>query len=264
MMKFPRLLAAMSLALASGAASAYYSIDAASTTGSVILWAEGPAGVLTPSASATLASVLAGDATAPGGNVELSKFAGPVSTLSGTLNGNAITLSSLTAADWFTGSTPTALTTSYISGAYKAAFGTDITPVQLLAATAAFGTANAALGGRMPYQLVSDPNISFVLLDGDVVTVGLAGLLNAGPFLQTLDPSAPATAYASEVVKVTYGGQTSYLYSFAQPSASGVAAPDGVSYAGEYLATLQVPEPATLSLMALGMGGMAALRRRRA
>jgi len=262
MMKSTKLAAALVLALGSGAAAAY-SIQSPSTTGSVILWAEGPAGVLAPSSSATLIGVLAGDSTTPGGNVELSKFGGPVSTLTGTLNGNAITLSSLTMADWFVGGNATALTTSYISGAYKAAFGTDITASQLSTAVAGFGTANATLGGRAPYQLVSDPNISYVLLNNDAVTIGLAGLLNAGAFLKTIDPSAPATAYASEVVKVTYNGATSYLYSFAQPGVSGVHAQDGVSYAGDYPVTLQVPEPASMSLVALGLGGLAALRRRR-
>ena len=275
MMKFSKSGAALAVALAlaaSGAGAAVSLSDAATSGGSVTLWSEA-GGVLTPTASispapsAVLAGVLAGSAAAPGGNVELSKFAGPVTTLSGTLGGNAISLRSLTLNDWFVGgnvATPTALTSSYISAAYSATHGgATISAPDLQTATMSF----FGIGGQSPYKFVSDPNISYVMLDGDEVKIGLAGFLNAQAALQAiLGPGivVPANAYASEVVKVEYAGVSQYLYSFAQPTASGVSAgdPNG-SYTGNYEVGFKVPEPASLALASLGLAGIAALRRRR-
>lgn len=276
MMKFSKSGAALAvaLALAAGSAGAAVSLsDAATSGGSVTLWSEA-GGVLTPTASispapsAVLAGVLAGSAAAPGGNVELSKFAGPVTTLSGTLGGNAISLRSLTLNDWFVGgnvATPTALTSSYISAAYSATHGgATISAPDLQTATMSF----FGIGGQSPYKFVSDPNISYVMLDGDEVKIGLAGFLNAQAALQAiLGPGVvvPANAYASEVVSVEYAGVSRYLYSFAQPTVSGVTAgdPNG-SYTGTYEVGFKVPEPATLALAGLGLAGITALRRRRA
>lgn len=276
MMKFSKSGAALAvaLALAAGSAGAAVSLsDAATSGGSVTLWSEA-GGVLTPTASispapsAVLAGVLAGSAAAPGGNVELSKFAGPVTTLSGTLGGNAISLRSLTLNDWFVGgnvATPTALTSSYISAAYSATHGgATISAPDLQTATMSF----FGIGGQSPYKFVSDPNISYVMLDGDEVKIGLAGFLNAQAALQAiLGPGivVPANAYASEVVSVEYAGVSRYLYSFAQPTVSGVTASDpNGSYTGNYEVGFKVPEPATLALAGLGLAGIAALRRRRA
>ena len=275
MMKFSKSGAALAVALAlaaSGAGAAVSLSDATTSGGSVILWSEAagmlmPTPGLSPAPTSALADVLAGSAAAPGGNVELSKFAGPVTTLSGTLGGSAITLRSLTLSDWFVGgnaATPTALTSSYIRAAYSATHGGGaISDADLQAATMSFfGTA-----GQSPYKLVSDPNISYVMLDGADVRIGLAGFLNAQAALQAiLGPGivVPANAYASEVVKVEYAGVSQYLYSFAQPTASGVSAgdPNG-SYTGNYEVGFKVPEPASLALASLGLAGIAALRRRR-
>lgn len=84
-------------------------------------------------------------------------------------------------------------------------------------------------------------------------------------FLKQLSPLAPAGSQASEVVKVTYDGVTSYLYSFAA-TASGVTAGDvNGSYTGNYeVTTHAVPVPGTLALLGLGITGLAALRRRSA
>lgn len=271
MTKFSKIASVVALALgviSTGAHADVFSLTGAATTGTVTNWAEGPAGTLTVTPGASLSSLLAGNAAAPGGNVELSKFAGPVSTLTGLVDGRAITLSSLTASDWFTGGsagTYTTLTSQYISAAYQAAFHTTISSADLTAAITAFYNPNAALGGLSPYKFVSDPKISYVLQDGNDIKIGLAGLLDATLFLKQLSPLAPAGSQASEVVKVTYDGVTSYLYSFAA-TASGVSTTDGThSYTGNYEVTIHaVPVPGTLALLGLGVTGLAALRRRSA
>lgn len=262
-------LVALALGAASSAAYAdIYTLDDAATAGLVTKWAEGPVGTLSVNPAASLDSLLAGDAAAPGGNVELSKFAGPVSTLTGTLNGHAITLSSLTKADWFTGNsftTYTTLTEQYISAAYLAAFGAPISAADLNAAIQGFYNPSLVLGGLSPFQFVSDPNVSYVYQDGGELKIGLGGLFDATNFLRLLSPLAPAGSQASEVVKLTYGGVTSYLYTF-DATASGVSANDQFrSYSGNYeVTTSAVPLPGTLALFGLGVAGLAALRRRKA
>ncbi len=273
MTKFSKLGAAVLLALGAVSTGAYASINPVinlSTSGSVIKWDETAPGVLTPNPAATLDSLLAGNAAAPGGNIELSKFGGPVSTLSGTVNGIAVSFDSLTLADWQANND--SLTKSYISAAYAAALGGSVPGSLLSAAIAGFYAPNAALAGKSPWQLVSDPNISYAYYQKDPaggasLKVGLGGLYDATNFLNALVagvPGAPVLTglnQASEVVKVTYNGSTSYLYGF-NATPSGVHAIDGVSYAGNYEVSLTVPEPSTLALLGVGVLG-AALRRRR-
>jgi len=227
------------------------------------VYLEGPAGTLTlqPSTAANVAAALSG-----GGNVELGKFASsPATTLSGDFAGTPVVLSGLVLADWTANSNW--LTQQYITGAATSIGAPPLTLVQLAAATAAFLTLDILPGpGVMnPYQRVSDPNVSDVNLLNGAVVVGLDGFLDATPFLGALfnpfliaagEPPVPPGAQASEVVKVTYQGNTSYLYGFSA-TPTGYQTADG-SYSGRYT----VPLPATLWLMGIGLAALVAGRRR--
>jgi hypothetical protein len=137
----------------------------------------------------------------------------------------------------------------------------SLTPAQYAAAVTAFFTPTATLGGRAPWQLVSDPNVSYAELDGHTAHIGLAGFLDASPILTALFGVAlPPGLQVSEVVEVTFGSAHDYLFSFfATPS--GVHARDGSSYTGNYDVT--IPEPESLALFGIGLVGLFLGRRRR-
>ncbi|MEQ6341802.1 MAG: NF038130 family PEP-CTERM protein [Gammaproteobacteria bacterium] len=228
-------------------------------TGTHIVWGVVAPNTLAPVSStpASIATALTGNAADPTGNVELSKFGGPVTTLSGDIAGNPIVLSSLVLSDWTVGGN--ALATQYIQDAAMAAFGAPLNAVQF--ATALTNFYNLNVGGHKPWQLVSDPNISYVYGDSSSVYIGLAGLLDASPFLTAISGiPLPSGKQASEVVKVTYNGITDYRYGFsATPSGYHTTAfPLDQSYTGNY----QVPLPGILWLFGAGLAGLLASRRR--
>lgn len=210
-----------------------------------------------------------GDASKPGGNVELGKFgSNPATQMLGTVGGKQISLRGLTASDWGTRLTPSELTSQYLQGAAVAALGAPLNNVQLNSALDAFFTPIPSLGGLTPWQRLSDPNISYVYIDGHTVNVGLEGFLDSKLILENafgimLPPKPPGEYYqASEVVEVCLGvaANCKYLYGFVATD-SLVVGPDRVSFTGNF--NTQIPEPESLALFGIGLLGLYLGRRRR-
>ncbi|MEA5604589.1 NF038130 family PEP-CTERM protein [Nostoc sp. UHCC 0252] len=232
---------------------------------------------------ANVQKVLDGNAANPTGNVELrasSEVAGfdfyKNTTLTGQIGGQSITLSSLTATDWF--STGSGMSTSYGANNFAntwfnqfydaAGLGTSFIP-----RNQAF---NAFLGIN-GFQRSSDPNISYVNqndISGEI-KIGLAGHYNLkdyyAPLLGNLGKLLKNEFQASEVVKVTYNGKTDLLYSFSATK-SGLSnnlgsGADGLSHSGNYEVTIKgvppvaVPEPSVI-LGLLGVAGVFTTRRK--
>lgn len=222
--------------------------------------------------NASLTSILTGNASSPGGNVELfarseqpgTNFNTPT-TLSGTLNGKAITLSSLTADDW-----------DVFGVQWFGQFLTTSLNAQGQAARAMVGDTAiynqfVRAGGR---QVFSDPNLSYVNQDDTTgeVSIGLAGHFNAyqqvASRIPSLSPLLRQDFQASEIVKVLYDdAPAQYLWSFSATKSGLTELGDGVSHSGNYEVSFQgtlpenppvsVPEPATV-LGLVAMGGLLA------
>lgn len=221
--------------------------------------------------SADLATLLQGDINAPGGNIELSGILGNANaadmdnatTLSGFLNGKEISVSSLTADDWF--NTPYGGYGNFAQKWFSEAWNHADTGLQSWFASQGAANYNSAFfafvfGGG--YARFSDPNVNYVNQNsnGDV-SIGLAAHLNHSTGLKL-----------SEIVKVNYGGETHFLYEFGQALASGLVndkgeGADGVSHTGLYNLTIpgrpttDIPEPSTM-LGLLAIGGLFGLTKR--
>ncbi|AOY79423.1 NF038130 family PEP-CTERM protein [Moorena producens JHB] len=207
--------------------------------------------------NAILSTILQGDASDPGGNVELfassetltnSQFDNytDVTSLTGQIGGKDITLSSLTLADWESDLDSDGITLGkeWVSDALTA-HGLGYYVNNVVVDT--FYTLFSDNGGL---QRFSDPNISYVNQNATGhISIGLAGHLDArDAFEDTFDQleqmiallspgfqlPLPPSIRASEIVKVEYNGKTEYLYGFI-PTASGlVSREDGISHNATY------------------------------
>lgn len=237
-----------------------------------------------PKTQANLDKVIGGDKNNPTGHVELaanSEQAGfnfsNNTTLQGQLNGNPITISSLTQADW----------TADVGGGKT--FGQKWFSEALVANGFSESALNSAISMALPgqtlfnlfannggFQRFSDPNIAYVNQDGfgSNLKVGLIGHLNATPLLTPLISSLPSalqgavaaqlnnkTIQASEIFKYEFQGKTGYGYSFsAVPSGfQGLAA----DHTGLY--EVEIPSAPTPALLPALVGfGLSIWRKRKA
>ena len=224
-------------------------------------------------ACAASASLLDGDASHPTGNITLNALGGaltpsaPVTTVSGLIGTHAITLQSLVHGDWFTSMPGQMLAETFIQSAAQYAIGSPLTVGQLAAALLQFDTPQAALGGFSPWQLVSDPSLSYVTLADDVLHIGLAGYLDATAVLNGLIPTGKVNGLqVSDVIKVSLdGGPAQYLYSFyATPSGLTGSAPFAMTGNYDIALASTVPEPDSMALLGLALAGLVVTRRKQA
>lgn len=219
--------------------------------------------------TADLNTVLQGNSSAPGGNIELGILDNNfnnVTTLSGEVGGKTLTLSNLTAADW-----TNELKTEWFDGLWG----------QVQEKKSSFVSTFSSLGGTKEdvynvftsiggFERSSDPNISYINTNGSNIDIGLAGHYNLddkygdtienalvngiisgmsfyGTAAQkaaqkTAAKNALATQLngvldgiqASEVVKYEYGSDSGFLYSFFATDSGLTEIGDGLSHTGNY------------------------------
>ncbi len=243
------------------------------------------------SPGADLNTILAGNAASPGGNVELfassETAAGNVAfvngtrtSLTGTVAGKNLTLSSLTFADWFGAPNQVYYGASNFANTWfnaflnAAGFGGEAPFLKAQAFNTFLG-----IGG---FQRSSDPNISYITTSGSDILIGLAGhfdlkafyAASPNPVMKAFANLLPNGFQASEVVKATIDGTDQFLYSFSA-TASGLtnsagAGADGASHSGNYEVALRgvvtptpesVPEPSSMLGLA-AIGGLFAAKRK--
>lgn len=237
------------------------------------------------STQANVQKVLDGSAANPTGNVELrasSEQSGfdftKNTTLTGTIGGKVLTLSSMTADDW---NTAVGGRVAFARTWFNAALSAN--GFSSLLGTSTYNnlwTKFNTDGGR---QRFSDPNIAYVNQNDTtgVISIGLAGHYDATSLLfgklsnselsalsAFRDPSKQGLPIqASEVVKYTYNNSTGFLYNFSATRSGLVGFDDKSSHTGNYELSIagvppaRVPEP-SLMLGLAGLGGFFAVKRK--
>jgi hypothetical protein len=256
-------------------------------------------GELSQAPGTALTTVLQGTASSAGGNVELfassdsggftdTAAGGAFATVSPTMltagfdNAQSVSVRSLNGADWFTTA----------GGGYDTTYGQlNLANTWYSEFVTAVATQSPAAGGVLASDLqgffnafrdnggfaqMSDPNVSYVELSGNQVTVGLGGFLDASNRIAQLlgvDPASFSAAFASglEVSEVAIV-EGNALYSFSAVD-SGVFLDDSAtspgtrsdsdSYTGTYeVTTTAVPEPSSALLILVGIASLAMRRKR--
>jgi len=248
--------------------------------------------------NARLDAILDGDRTSVGGNIELFASSEAVNnqsfltsnartTITGTIAGKTLSLSSLTASDWF--NTSSGMNIRYGVNNFANRWFNDFLTASGQGTTIGTNLANLAfntffqIGG---FQRTSDPNIAYVNTQDRDINIGLAGHFDLkaaysrpGSGFQLFANLLPNGFQASEVVKATYDGQDSFLYSFVATRSGltnslGVGA-DGISHNGNYEVSLRnvlppqtsqrttasTPEP-SIMVGLLAVGGILVAKRR--
>jgi hypothetical protein len=183
-----------------------------------------------------------------------------VSSISGMVGGKNLTLSSLTAYDWF-GSD---LNTSYGADNFANYWFDEFLSA---AGQETLGTTSKTLAfnsflGLSGFQRTSDANVSYVDVVGSDINIGLAGHYDLKEFyskqLGSFANYLPNGFQASEVVKYEYDGIIDYAFGFTATESGLIEAIDNKSHNGNYEVSIKgvvvsTPEPSSmLALMAVG------------
>lgn len=241
------------------AASDYYVYDSDSTNTFKVA-----------STQANVIKVLDGDSSKPTGNVELAASSETstfdftkYTSLIGTIGGKSITLSSLTAADWFTTTGNTFSTAYGVSNLANTWFASLMNAAKLPVTQLAY----TLFLNNKGFERASDPNISYVNQDDSTgkIKIGLAGHYDISDVYSFL----PKGTQASELVKVSYdGGPAQILKSFSATRSGLVEKGDSKSHTGNYEVTIagvppaaKTPEPSAMLAM-LGVGALFATKRK--
>lgn len=258
-------------------------ISGSATTDYLVYGVQGNNTVAIPKNLTNVQQVLDGNSASPTGNVELaasselSNFDFSKNTsLTGEIGGKSITLSSLTALDWFGPS----LNTSYGANTLATKWFNDFlvnAGKGNLVGTSSAATAFNVFKLLKGFQRTSDPNISYVNQDDTtgIIKIGLAGHYDLKAYyasptsgFSSIASLLPNGFQASEVVKYTYNGVTDYLYSF-KATLSGLTVSNGQdtkSHSGNYEVSFQgiapkpqIVKPTPEPSIVLGLAGVVAV-----
>jgi len=182
-----------------------------------------------------------------------------VTSISGTVGGKTLTLSSLTAKDWFGSSLDTSYQDEDHSDRNLASTWFDAFLNAAGQDTLGLATKKYAFNSFLEmsgFQRTSDANISYVDVVGSDINIGLAGHYNLADAYDFA--FIPEGFQASEVVKYEYDGIIDYAFGFTATESGLIAADDNKSHNGNYEVSIKgvvvsTPEPSSmLALMAVG------------